>query len=62
MDVQGLPDSYLTEYVQRVLAVTPEQVRGVAERHLRPEGMTIVVVGDKKTVEGQVAPYRSVVP
>ncbi len=62
VDGQGLPDSYLSEYVKRVLAVTPEQVRAIAQRHLRPDGMTIVVVGDGKTVESQVAPYRSVVP
>jgi predicted Zn-dependent peptidase len=58
-DVQGLPDSYLTGYVKRLLAVTPEQVRSMAERHLAPDRMTIVVVGDKKTVEKQVAPYRA---
>jgi predicted Zn-dependent peptidase len=57
VDVQGLPDSYLTEYVKRVLAVTPEQVRAIAQRHLRPDRMTIVVVGDRKTVAHQVAPY-----
>ena len=62
VDVQGLPDTYLTEYVKRTLEVTPEQVRAVAERHLRPDRMTIVVVGDKKTVAEQVAPYGNVVP
>ncbi len=59
VDVQGLPDSYLTEYVKRVLAVTPEQVRAIAQRHLRPDQMTIVVVGDRKTIAHQVAPYAT---
>jgi len=57
VDVQGLPDSYLTDYVKRVLAVTPEQVRTIAQQHLSPERMTIVVVGDRKTVAPQVESY-----
>jgi zinc protease len=57
-DLQGLPDSYLTGYVKRVLAVSAEQVRSVADRYLRPNQMTIVVVGDKKTVAGQVSELR----
>jgi predicted Zn-dependent peptidase len=30
----------------------------VARKYLRPEDMTIVVVGDKKTVAPQVKPYE----
>jgi predicted Zn-dependent peptidase len=62
LDVHGLPDSYLTGYVGRVMAVTPEEVRGTAERWLAPERMTLVVVGDKKTVEPQVAPFGRTTP
>ena len=61
-DLEGLPDSYLTDYVKRVLEVTPEQVRAIAQQHLAPGRMTIVVVGDKKTVAAQVAPYQAVAP
>jgi zinc protease len=57
VDLHGLPDSYLTDYVKRVLAVTPEQVKAVAQKYLRPEQMTIVVVGDKKTVAEQIKEY-----
>jgi zinc protease len=59
VDLQGLPDAYLTDYVKRVLAVTPEQVRTMAQKYLQPDQMTIVVVGDKKTVAPQVKPYES---
>lgn len=59
VDLHGLPDSYLTDYVKRVLAVTPAQVRGVAQKYLRPDQMTIVVVGDKKTVAQQIKEYES---
>lgn len=60
VDLQGLRDSYLTDYVKRVLAVTPEQVKAVAHDYLRPDQMTIVVVGDKKTVAEQVRGYGDV--
>jgi zinc protease len=60
--LQGLPDSYLTDYVKRVLAVTPEQVKAVAQNYLRPEQMTIVVVGDKKTVAEQIEGYGKASP
>jgi predicted Zn-dependent peptidase len=61
-DLQGLPDSYLTDYVKRVLAVTAEEARNVSRRHLHPDRMAIVVVGDKKTVAGQVSAYGREAP
>jgi predicted Zn-dependent peptidase len=54
VDLHGLPDSYLTGYVKRVLAVTPAQVKAIAQKYLRPDQMTIVVVGDRKTVAPQL--------
>jgi predicted Zn-dependent peptidase len=62
LDVHGLPDAYLSGYVGRVSAVTPEDVRRTAETWLAPERMTLVVVGDKKTVEPQVAPFGRTTP
>lgn len=62
LDVHGLPDQYLTGYVGRVMATTPEDVRRAAERWLAPERMTLVVVGDRKTVEPQVAPLVRTTP
>jgi zinc protease len=58
VDEQQLGESYLTEYVRNVMAVTPEDVRRMAQQQLDPNRMTIVVVGDRKTVEAQIAPYR----
>ena len=57
VDLQGLPSNYLSTYVQRVMAVTPADVQRTTRAYLRPEAMTLVVVGDKKTVEEQIAPY-----
>ena len=54
IDLHGLGDDYLASYVERVQAVTPEQVTAMARKYLDPAQMTLVVVGDEKTVKGQV--------
>jgi zinc protease len=59
VDVQGLEDSYLSGYVGRLLTVTPQDVQRIARDHLQPEKMVIVVVGDRKTVADQVAPFNA---
>jgi len=61
VDIQGLRDDYLASKVRRILAVTPETVRRIARTYLDPDRMTIVVVGDKRTVDSQLAPFRAVV-
>jgi len=62
VDQYGLGDAYLSGYVKNVLAVTPEQVKATAAKYLDPSRMTITVVGDKKTVEEQLAPYQAGTP
>jgi zinc protease len=62
VDLHDLADSYLNDYVKRVLAVTPGDVQATARKYLVPDQMTIVVVGDKKTVAEEVAPYSGTVP
>ncbi|MEP6991599.1 MAG: pitrilysin family protein [bacterium] len=61
-DVLGLGPDYLSTYVGRVSAVTPADVQRLAKDQIRADRMTIVVVGDKKTVEEQLAPYQHPVP
>jgi zinc protease len=41
-----LPDDYYSSFVPRVEAVTPEQVTQVAARHLDPDRLITVIVGD----------------
>jgi predicted Zn-dependent peptidase len=62
LDFQGLPRTYLTEYVKRVMATTPADVQKMAQTYIDPAKMLIVITGDKKVIEEQVAPYRSVTP
>lgn len=58
--LQGLGPDYLTDWVQRVRAVTPAEVQGMAEKYLDPDQMTIVVVGDEKVVAEQVKGFGKV--
>jgi predicted Zn-dependent peptidase len=60
INLQGLPDSYLTNWVQRVRGVTPGQVQQITQKYLDPSRMTIVVVGDEKIVGEQVKEFGKV--
>lgn len=57
LELQELPDSYLTDYVSNVYAVTPEQVSDIAETYLREDDMTLAVIGDRSQISEQVDPY-----
>jgi zinc protease len=59
-DLHGLPDDYLRTYVQKIMAVTPADVQGIAQKYLQSEKMAIVVVGDKAKVESQLSPFGKV--
>ncbi len=60
LNLHGLPDSYLTEYVKAVHAVTPEQVQNITKQYLRDTDMMIVVAGDRKKIEKQLTPFGKI--
>jgi len=43
---QGLPGDWLEKYVRGIQEVSPEEVRDVFRKHLHPEEMTILILGD----------------
>ena len=59
VDEQGLGEDYLKTYVQKVNAVTPADVQKMTAQYIKPDQMTIVVVGDKSKITEQLAPYAS---
>ncbi len=61
MDLHGLPISYLENYTESVMAITPEQVRAAAENYIRDQQMTIVVVGDSKSIRKELEAFGTVV-
>lgn len=53
LDLHELDDSFLTDRVKNIYAVTPEQVSEMAKTHLKYEDMTLILVGDKAALEKQ---------
>ena len=49
--IYDLPLDYYQSYAQRISAVTPEDVKRVAQRYVTPENLAIVIVGDRKSIE-----------
>ncbi len=54
LELFGLSTSYFNQYVQRILAVTREDVQRVARQYLDPEKLAIVLVGDRAVIEDGV--------
>ncbi|HET6930779.1 MAG TPA: pitrilysin family protein [Candidatus Acidoferrum sp.] len=58
VDFQGLGENYLKTYVARVNAVTPAVVQKMTQQYIKPEEMTIVVVGDKAKIADQLTEFQ----
>jgi len=57
-DFQGLGEDYLKTYVAKVNAVTPAVVQEMTQDYIKPEEMTIVVVGDKAKIADQLTSFQ----
>ncbi|MEP6789003.1 MAG: insulinase family protein, partial [Acidobacteriota bacterium] len=55
----GLPKDYLQTYRENVDAVTADEVQRVAVKHVRPDEMAIVIVGDAGEVLPQAKDYAA---
>ena len=51
MAVYKLPDTYFTQYIANVQAVTAAAVQKAAATYVQPEKFAVVVVGDRKRIE-----------
>jgi len=58
VDFQGLGENYLKTYVAKVNAVTPAVVQKMTQDYIKPEEMTIVVVGDKAKIADQLTMFQ----
>ncbi|WP_343486502.1 pitrilysin family protein [Allomuricauda sp. d1] len=54
LDVHDLDESFLKNKVQNMFEVTPEKVSEMTKKYIRPENMTLIVVGDKQKIENQI--------
>ncbi len=58
VDEQQLGDDWLRDYVPRVMALEPADIQRMAQHYLDVKKLSIVVVGDRKLVDKQLAPWR----
>jgi zinc protease len=58
VDFQGLGENYLKTYVSKVNGVTPAVVQKMTQDYIKPEEMTIVVVGDKAKIADQLTEFQ----
>ena len=47
----GLPDDYFQTYRDRITSITLDDVRQAGQQRVKPNGLNILVVGDRSTVE-----------
>ncbi len=59
LSLSPLPLDYYSTYRERLAAAKPEDVSRVGTSLLKPNGLTIVAVGDLKSIE---APIRALNP
>ncbi len=53
----GLPEDYLQTYRDKINAITVDEVLRVAQKHIRPDEMAIVIVGDAEEVLPQAKEF-----
>jgi predicted Zn-dependent peptidase len=54
LETHDLDDSFLENKVKNIHAITPEKVQEMTKKYIRPENMTLIVVGDKLKIESQI--------
>ncbi|MEX2584152.1 MAG: pitrilysin family protein [Gemmatimonadota bacterium] len=52
--IYDLPDSYLADFAERILAVSADEVVTAARQHVEPDRLTVLVVGDPEHVRPQL--------
>lgn len=54
-----LPKDYYANYLKNLAAVTSDDVYAMAQKYIRPENATILVVGDKEELARKLAPFSA---
>lgn len=60
LDLYGLSEDYLRNYVQRVYALGPADIQRMAKTYIDPSKLAIVVVGDRAQVAEQLKVYGEI--
>lgn len=56
----GLPDDFYATYLQRLNAVTVDQVNAAAKKYLKPDNLYITAVGNAKEIEEKLKSFGEV--
>jgi len=59
LDLYGLDDSYLNNYVKNIYKVTPDMVAQMAKNYMQYDKMVKVMVGDKAQIQQQVEKQKA---
>lgn len=54
LDTHDLDESFLSNKVKNMHAITPAKVQEMTQKYIKPENMTLIVVGDKAKIQDQV--------
>ena len=54
LDLYGLGDSYLNNFVKNIHAITPEKISQMAKTYIQYDKMIKVLVGDKPAIQQQI--------
>ena len=60
LDLHGLDSEFLSTYVSKINAVTPDDVKEIASTYLRDEEMTISIAGDRSQIVRTLAPFGQI--
>jgi predicted Zn-dependent peptidase len=60
LEYDAYPEDYYRTYLDNIRAVTLQDIRRVAEKYLHPDSMTVMIVADTSTLEGDLSEFGEV--
>lgn len=61
MQMYDLPADYLQTYRDKIEAISAHDAQTAARKHITPDKMAIVIVGDAETIQEQIAPFAATI-
>ena len=60
LDLHGLDHEWAAAYVDRVLALSADEIQQIAHDHLRADEMVIAIVGDAAVIRDEIEPFGAI--
>ena len=55
-----LPSDFYSNYIQKINAVTVQDIQNAAKKYIKPENITIVAIGDQSILLEKLAPFGNI--